>query len=50
MGSFVKELWMFMRSRKKFWMLPLFVVMLLLGLLLVFAQGSAVAPFLYTLF
>jgi hypothetical protein len=41
---------MFMRVRKKFWMLPLIVVMLLLGLLLVFAQGSAVAPFIYTLF
>jgi hypothetical protein len=50
MGSFIKELWMFMRSRKKFWLLPLIVVMLLLGLLLVFAQGSAVAPFIYTLF
>ena len=50
MGSFIKELWMFMRVRKKFWMLPLIVMMLLLGLLLVFAQGSAVAPFIYTLF
>ncbi len=50
MGSFIKELWMFMRVRKKFWLLPLIVVMLLLGLLLVFAQGSAVAPFIYTLF
>lgn len=50
MGSFIKELWMFMRARKKFWMLPLIVMMLLLGLLLVFAQGSAVAPFIYTLF
>ncbi len=50
MGSFLKELWMYMRTRKKFWLLPLIVVMLLLGLLLVFAQGSAVAPFIYTLF
>jgi hypothetical protein len=41
---------MYMRTRKKFWLLPLIVVMLLLGLLLVFAQGSAVAPFIYTLF
>ncbi len=50
MGYFLKELWMYMRTRKKFWLLPLIVVMLLLGLLLVFAQGSAVAPFIYTLF
>lgn len=50
MVSFIKELWMFMRVRKKFWLLPLIAVMLLLGLLLVFAQGSAVAPFIYTLF
>lgn len=50
MGSFLKELWMYMRTRKKFWLLPLIVVMLLLGLLIVFAQGSAVAPFIYTLF
>ena len=50
MGSFVMELWMYMRARKKFWLLPLIVVMLLLGLLIVFAQGSAVAPFIYTLF
>lgn len=50
MISFIKELWMYMRTRKKFWLLPLIAVMLLLGLLLVFAQGSAVAPFIYTLF
>lgn len=50
MGSFIKEFWAYMRERKKFWLLPLMVVMLLLGLLLVFAQGSAVAPFIYTLF
>jgi hypothetical protein len=50
MVSFIKELWMYMRTRKKFWLLPLIVVMLLLGLLIVFAQGSAVAPFIYTLF
>jgi hypothetical protein len=44
------ELWRYMRARKKFWMLPIFIVMLLLGLLLVMAQGSAVAPFIYTIF
>lgn len=44
------ELWRFMRVRKKFWLLPIFLVMLLLGGLLILAQGSAVAPFIYTLF
>lgn len=48
--SFLKELWQFLRARKKLWMLPIMIVMLLLGALLVFAQGSAVAPFIYTLF
>lgn len=48
--SFIKELWTFMRVRKKFWLLPIFVVMALLGALIVLAQGSAVAPFIYTLF
>lgn len=48
--SFIKELWLFMRVRKKFWLLPVFVVMALLGALIVLAQGSAVAPFIYTLF
>jgi hypothetical protein len=46
----VVELWRFMRVRKKFWMLPILVVMFLLGGLLVFAKGSAIAPFIYTLF
>ncbi len=50
MGAFIKELWLFMRERKKFWLLPLMAVMFLFGLLLVFAQGSVVAPFIYTLF
>jgi hypothetical protein len=45
-----KELWAFMKVRKKFWLLPIIVVLLLLGSLLIFAQGSAVAPFIYTLF
>jgi hypothetical protein len=48
--SFLHELWMYMRSRKKFWLLPILIVMLLLGGLLILAQGSAVAPFIYTLF
>ena len=48
--SFLKEFWAFMRARKKFWLLPIMILMLLLGGLLVFAQGSAVAPFIYTLF
>ena len=50
MGDFVMELWAFMRERKKFWLLPMFVILLLLGSLLVLTQGSAVAPFIYTLF
>ena len=48
--SFIKELWRFMRVRKKFWLLPIIVILLLVGLLLVFAQGSALAPFIYTVF
>lgn len=48
--SFIAELWQFLRARKKFWMLPIIIVMLLLGGLLVLAQGSAIAPFIYTLF
>ena len=50
MIDFLKELWAFMRARKKFWMLPIILILLLLGGLLVLAQGSAVAPFIYTLF
>jgi Family of unknown function (DUF5989) len=50
MLELLKDLWGFMRSRKKFWLAPVIVVMLLLGVLLVLAQGSAVAPFIYTLF
>ncbi len=48
--DFVKELWMFMCARKKFWLLPILLMMALLGSLLIFAKGSAVAPFVYTLF
>lgn len=47
---FLKELWAFMRTRKKYWLAPIFIVMALLGALIVLAQGSAVAPFIYTLF
>jgi Family of unknown function (DUF5989) len=48
--SFVAELWEFMRERKKFWMLPLLTLMLVFGGLLVLAQGSALAPLIYTIF
>lgn len=48
--SFLVELWAFLRERKKFWLLPIILVMLLIGGLLILAQGSAVAPFIYTLF
>lgn len=50
MGDFVMELWAFMRERKKFWLMPIVVVLVLLGSLIVLTQGSAVAPFIYTLF
>jgi len=50
MMSFVKELWMFLRARKKFWLLPIILVMALFGGLIILSQGSAVAPFIYTLF
>ena len=46
----VKELWLFMRVRKKYWLLPILFVMFILGGLLLLAKGSAVAPFIYTLF
>jgi len=50
MADFVLELWAFMRERKKFWLLPMILVLLLFGGLIVLTQGSAVAPFIYTLF
>ncbi|MDQ3081830.1 MAG: DUF5989 family protein [Gemmatimonadota bacterium] len=46
----VAELWAFMKERKKLWLLPILIVLLLVGGLLVFAQGSALAPFIYTIF
>ncbi|MBP7710496.1 MAG: hypothetical protein KA100_05455 [Rickettsiales bacterium] len=48
--SLIKELWAFLKVRKKFWLMPIIAIMLLLGLLLVVAQGSALAPFIYTMF
>lgn len=48
--DFLKELWRFMRVRKKFWLLPILVVVGLFGGLIVLTQGTAVAPFIYTLF
>jgi len=48
--SFLKELWAFLRTRKKYWLWPIILVMALLGVLIVLAQGSAIAPFIYTLF
>ena len=50
MISFIKEMWVFLRVRKKLWLAPIVIVMVLLGGLLVLAQGSVVAPFIYTLF
>jgi hypothetical protein len=50
MIDLLKDLWDFMRVRKKFWLAPIIIVLLLLGALIVFAQGSAVAPFIYTIF
>ena len=46
----MSELWLFMRERKKLWLMPILIVMVLVGGLLVFAQGSALAPFIYTIF
>ena len=50
MIDLLTDLWAFMKERKKFWLAPIILLMVLLGGLLVFAQGSAVAPFIYTLF
>jgi hypothetical protein len=50
MGAFVKELWAFLKVRKKLWLVPLILVILVIGGLLVAAQGSVIAPFIYTLF
>ncbi|MGQ0810629.1 MAG: DUF5989 family protein [Nitrospiraceae bacterium] len=50
MVEFLEELWAFMKVRKKFWLLPIIVILVLFGSLLVLTQGSVVAPFIYTLF
>ena len=50
MLDLLKDLWAFMRERKKLWLAPIILVMILLGALIVFAQGSALAPFIYTIF
>ena len=50
MISFLQEFWAFLRIRKKFWLLPVIIVMAVFGALIVLSQGSAVAPFIYTLF
>jgi Family of unknown function (DUF5989) len=50
MGSFLREFWAFLKVRKKWWLLPVILVMLVVGSLLIFAQGSALAPFIYTIF
>lgn len=48
--DFLKDLWLFMKERKKFWLAPIITVLIILGILLVFGGGSAAAPFIYTLF
>jgi hypothetical protein len=50
MLDFLRDLWGFMRVRKKFWLAPIIFVMMVLGALIVLTQGSAIAPFIYTLF
>jgi hypothetical protein len=50
MSDFVKELWAFLRVRKKLWLAPLLLLMVAIGGLLILAQGSVIAPFIYTLF
>ena len=50
MMSFVKEFWEFLAERKKYWLLPIIIVLALFGVLIVLSQGSAVAPFIYTIF
>jgi len=50
MISFLKEFWEFVKVRKKYWLLPIFFVLVLFGALIILSQGSAVAPFIYTIF
>jgi hypothetical protein len=48
--EFLKDLWFFLKERKKFWLVPIIIVLLFLGLLIVFGGTSAIAPFIYTIF
>jgi len=48
--EFLRDLWLFLKARKKFWLAPVILLLLILGVLIVFAGGSAIAPFIYTLF
>ena len=50
MFEFLKELWEFLRERKKYWLLPIIIVLALFGFLIVLSQGSVIAPFIYTFF
>ena len=50
MGSFLREFWMFLRVRKKFWLLPVLMMMMIFGSLLVLSNGSVIAPFIYAIF
>jgi hypothetical protein len=50
MIDFIKEFWEFLRERKKYWLLPIIIVLAFFGFLIVLSQGSAVAPFIYTIF
>jgi hypothetical protein len=50
MLEFLSEFWLFLRIRKKFWLIPIMLMLLLIGMLLILTEGSAVAPFVYTLF
>jgi hypothetical protein len=50
MGPFLIELWTFLRARKKFWLFPIVILLVLMGALIVLTSGSAIAPFIYTLF
>ena len=50
MLSFLREFWIFLRVRKKYWLLPILIMMMIFGALIVLTQGSAIAPFIYTMF
>ena len=48
--NFIKEFWEFLKIRKKYWLLPIIIVLVLFGTLIILSQGSAIAPFIYTIF